>query len=147
MMTGTGSGGDGNGGGGSEGTLFQRARQLVNRHPVGVVFAAAGAGALYAAERAVGVLGGIAGDRPFAGTTAPKLRDQLRQQREQLQQDTRQQGEKLKHQGEQLLARGKSQGQFLYAFGKSHGEQLLRRGRAVWPFGRRPTEPGQQARA
>jgi hypothetical protein len=125
------------------GATFERARQLVNQHPVGIVFVAAGAGALYAAERAVGALGEAGGRKLFRGATAPQLRDQLRQQREELAQETRQRGEKLKQQGEQLFARGKTQSQQLFARGKSQGEQLLRRGRSAWPFGRRPQEPSR----
>ena len=131
----------------SVGATFQRAWQRVSGHPVGILFVAAGAGALYAAERAMGALGGVAGDRPFRGATAPQIRDQLRRQREQLQQDTQQRTEKLKQQGGQLFAWGKNHGEQLFALGKSQGEQLWRRGRAVWPFGRRPTDPTPPTRA
>jgi hypothetical protein len=129
------------------GGTFERAWQRVSRHSVGIVFVAAGAGALYAAERAVGAVQGIAGDRAFRGATAPQIRDQLRRQRDQLQRDTQQRAEKLKQQGEQLYTWGKNQGEQLLARGKSRGEQLWRRGRAVWPFGRRPPEPPPPARA
>jgi hypothetical protein len=114
-------------------TTFDRVRAFASQHPAGAVVAAAGAGALYAAELAVGALDGIAGARLFRKKSAPELCAELRRQRADLLEQAKPQRERLYQQGQRLLQHGHQL--------RQRGEILVERGKALWPFPRRPSAP------